>query len=523
MTSVDIRPGGPARFAARLADLAGWRRPAMAVLLGVLAALALPPVHAIPLLWISFPALVWLIDGARRDRGAFAAGWWFGFGHFSVGVYWIADAMLVDPLKFGWMIPFAVFGLGGFLALFLGGAAFAARRLAPPGIRRVLVLAIAWVLAEWVRSWIFTGFPWNLIGSVWMPVLPVVQFAAVVGTYGLGLATVIIAAMPAVLVRPTPANRAAVVGSLVALAGIALVGALRLPAGPAPTVDGVRLRLVQANIEQTLKWKPEMRLLHLQQQLALTVSPGFDAVTDVIWPETAAPSFLDQDLPARRQIAEATPPQGLLITGVVRGTPPDVQPFQVWNSLVALNGKGETVALYDKAHLVPFGEYVPLRTILPLAKLTPGGIDFTAGPGPVTIDLPGLPPAGPMICYEAIFPGEVIDRSHRPAWLLNVTNDGWFGLSAGPYQHFAAARLRAVEEGLPLVRAANTGISAIVDPYGRVVAELPLGTKGVVDGPLPAALAPVYPYAWMGNAASLLFLLVVATAAFVPGLARRRS
>jgi apolipoprotein N-acyltransferase len=182
---------------------------------------------------------------------------------------------------------------------------------------------------------------------------------------------------------------------------------------------------------------------------------------------------------------------------------------EIWNSLQALNHQGEIVATYDKAHLVPFGEYVPLRGILPLAKITAGGINFTAGKGAATVDLPGLPPASPLICYEVIFPGEVVDRANRPSWLLNLTNDGWFGLSAGPYQHLAAARLRAVEEGLPLVRAANTGISAVVDPYGRVIGEIPLGTQGVLDSTLPLALSPSAPFAAIGLAAPLLLLLII--------------
>ncbi len=499
-------------FAARVSALTGWRRAALAVAFGAGSALALPPVHAIPMLWVAFPGLVWLVDGARHDRGAFAAGWWFGFGHFSAGLYWISYALLVDPVRFGWMVPFAVFGLGGLFAVFPGLAAYGARRLASPGVARVLWLAAAWTFFEWVRSWLFTGFPWNLIGSVWLPVLPVVQFAAVAGTYGLGLLTVTAAAMPAVLVRPSRAHRRAVAASLAALVAVGLWGAWRLPTGPMPTVPGVRLRLVQANIPQTLKWKPEMRLEHLRENLALSLSPGFDRLTDVIWPETAAPSFLAQDPAARQALARAVPPGGLLIAGTARGTDPGVQPFHIWNSLQALDGAGRIVATYDKAHLVPFGEYVPLRGILPLAKLTAGGTDFTAGKGPATVDLPGLPPVSPLICYEVIFPGAVVDARHRPDWMVNITNDGWFGLSAGPYQHFAAARLRAVEEGLPLVRAANTGISAVVDPYGRVVAELPLGRKGIVDSKLPQPILSTL-YARLGNSIVFTFLALVAALA----------
>jgi apolipoprotein N-acyltransferase len=493
----------------------GWRRRGLALLFGVLAAAALPPFHALPLLWIAFPGLIWLLDGAKRGKEAFFVGWWYGFGHFSVGVYWIAHALLVDPLRFGWMVPFAVFGLGGILAVFVGAATFAARRVSPAGVPRVLTLAVTWVLFEWVRSWIFTGFPWNLIGSVWMPVLPVVQFAAIAGTYGLGLLTVVVAAMPAVLAHPVRGDRLAMAASLLILAAVALWGGLRLSDGPTTFVPDVRLRLVQANIEQTLKWDPELRIAHFQRHLDLTASPGWDKVTDVIWSETAAPSFLERDETARRLMASVTPPGGLLITGAVRGTGAGISPFRIWNSLIALNGRGDIVGTYDKAHLVPFGEYMPLHGLIPLSKITAGSVDFSAGLGAETIVLPGLPPVGPLICYEVIFPGEVVDRAHRPAWLLNLTNDGWYGISAGPYQHFASARLRAVEEGLPLVRAANTGISGVVDPYGRIIAELPLGMQGVVDAGLPTALPASLPFAKFGILAPLLSLVLVLLSAAI--------
>ncbi len=499
--------------AVRVSAARGWRRRGYALSFGLLAALALPPVHALPLLWIAFPGLLRLLDGAESGKRAFADGWWFGFGHFSLGLYWISYALLVDPVRFGWLVPVAVFGLGGLLGVFVGAATLAARRLAPAGVPRVLALAVAWVFFEWVRSWILTGFPWNLIGSVWMPVLPVVQFAALAGSYGLGLLTVAVAAMPAVLVRPSRSHRIAVLGSFAVLASVALWGGLRLADGTTASVPNVRLRLVQANIEQTLKWKPEMRMAHLQEHLQLTGSPGWERITDVIWSETAAPSFLERDGPSRRLLADATPRGGLLITGAVRGTAPDAEPFRIWNSLLALDDQGHIAGTYDKSHLVPFGEYVPLHTLLPLDKITAGGVDFTPGPGVGTLTLPGLPPVGPLICYEVIFPGEVIDRAHRPAWLLNLTNDGWYGISAGPYQHFAAARLRAVEEGLPLVRAANTGISAVVDPYGRVLAELPLGGRGILDAALPTPLPASLPFSRIGNLASLLLALAVALGA----------
>jgi apolipoprotein N-acyltransferase len=431
--------------------------------------------------------LLSLIDGTKRPRDAFVVGWWFGFGHFSAGVYWISYAMLVDAAHFGWMIPFAVFGLGGFLALYSAVAAWISRRFAAPGLERIVALAGAWTLMEWVRSWLFTGFPWNLLGTVWVAATPVLQFAAIGGVYGLSALTVLCAGMPSILGSTSKRPLVPLLGSIGLLAGIAAWGACRVPNGPAPTQHGIRLRLVQPNIEQTLKWKAGLAEVHLLRNLDLSLAPGFDHITDVVWPETAAPNFLAESPADVRRLVTAIPPGGLLLTGTVRGTADSPETFQIFNSLQVLDGNGDILDSYDKAHLVPFGEYVPLRHILPLEKLTPGGNDYQSGSGPTTLHLPGLPPVSVMICYEAIFPAAA-SAAERPDWLLNITNDGWFGLSAGPYQHLAAAQLRAVEQGLPLARDANTGISAMIDPYGRIVADLPLGTSGVLDSELPLPL-----------------------------------
>jgi apolipoprotein N-acyltransferase len=226
----------------------------------------------------------------------------------------------------------------------------------------------------------------------------------------------------------------------------------------------------------------------------------------VIWPETAAPAFMDEDPDARQAMTLLVPPGGLMLLGVLRGTPEDVRPVQEWNSLQVLDGQGRIVGQYDKAHLVPFGEYTPYSDILHLPKVTPGSVDISAGPGPLTLELPGLPPVAPIICYEAIFPGAIVDEAHRPAWILNVSNDGWFGISSGPYQHFAAARMRAIEEGLPVIRNANNGISGAIDPYGRVIAKLGLDAVGVVDTDLPQPLAPTL-FSRMG---SLILAVLVA-------------
>lgn len=511
-----------ARLVGRLAALTRGRRLAVAALAGVASVLALPPIHAVPVLFATLPLLLWLLDGAATRRAAFAVGWAFGFGFFVAGLYWIGNALLVDAARFGWMIPFAVGGLSAALAVYSGFVTLAVHWLDPRrGWPRVMVFAAAWTLAEMLRGWALTGFPWNPIGTVWMPVDAMIQAVAWVGVYGLGLLTVAVAAMPAVLGWERGGWRAPVV-ALAVLAGVAVAGAARLPDGPLEVVDGVRLRLVQPNIPQVLKWSPERRVENLYRHVDMSRLPAENGVapTHVIWGETALPFALDgtQDR-VREVVAEALGDTGMaVLTGVVRTTPAGQQPYQVWNSLVAIDAAGRLRGHYDKAHLVPFGEYVPLRSILPLDKITPGATDFSRGQGPTTIDLPGLPPASPLICYEVIFPAAVVDANNRPAWILNVTNDGWYGISSGPYQHLATTRLRAVEEGLPLVRVANTGVSAIVDPYGRILAEVGLDRAGVADGPLPVALPPT-PFARGG----LLLPLALAAFAGFSGLALRRS
>ena len=524
--------GAFCRCAFRMTALRGWQSWLVAAVLGALASAALPPLYVIPVLLLSFPGLVWLLDGAHRPRTAFVLGWWFGLGHFVAGIYWVALALLTDAERYGWMVPFAVLGLSAVLAVFTGLATWGVFTSRARGGGRVVMLALAWTAAEWLRSHVFTGFPWNLMGTVWTVSDTMIQIAAVTGVWGLSLLTVMCAASPALLADgKIPSDEKVLSGLkvdwlrlapvLIAAATLEAVwagGALRLGGARVEMVPGVALRLVQPNIAQNHKWHPELRAAHLQKHLSLTSgAAATDAVfgtsaTHVIWPETAAPFFLDFDAAARSRIAAVTPPGGGVITGTPRATPPDVRPRQVWNSITALDDRGAVLGNYDKFHLVPFGEYVPMRSVLPLDKITHGGLDFSAGPGPRTLHLPGLPPFSPLICYEVIFPGNVTDAKDPPQWILNVTNDGWFGLSSGPYQHFASARLRAVEEGLPLVRAANTGISAVVDPYGRVIASLGLGREGIIDNPLPQALSGGTVYSRFGDVILLGLLLLGVTA-----------
>ncbi len=510
-------------LAAILAGAQGWRRSAAALLLGALATLGLEPVSLTPVLPVAITGLVWLLDGAGTWRKAGWTGWWFGLGYFTTGLYWIANALLVDPGQFAWAIPFAVLGLPAVLGLFVAAATIAAHLVWTPSAFRVLALALAWTGAEWIRGHWFTGFPWNLVGYTWTWSDPVLQITAVSGIYGLSLLTVFAAAAPAALISgPAPRHPATLIErwaplaiSFGLLAAVWSGGALRLGAADAGTVPGVSLRLVQANIPQDLKWEPSQRRENLDRHLRLTQQPsGTAPITHVIWPETAAQFFLDFEPEVANLIGQTLGPNRILITGAPRAeavlAADGQSETRLWNSVQAMNGVGQVIATYDKSHLVPFGEYIPLRRFLAamgLEKITPGSLDYSQGPGPKTIRVPGLPAFSPLVCYEAIFPSQVVDRGDRPGWMLNVTNDAWYGYSAGPFQHFAMVRVRAVELGLPLVRAANSGISGVVDAYGRVTAQLGLGQTGVLDAALPVAIAPTL-YAKFGDWSLLILFLV---------------
>jgi apolipoprotein N-acyltransferase len=524
-----------ARLKNRVSALTGHRFKvkAASALLGAMAAAALPPTYVVPLLIPAFAGLLWLIESAAGPRRAFALGWWFGFGHAVAGYFWIYNPFLVDPAQHGWMAPFAVVGLAAGLALFPAAVAAAARLLFgwQPGlgpVGRVIALAALWTAAEWMRGWLFTGFPWNLIGTAWMFSDAMIQLASATGVYGLTFLTVAAMTMPVVLAAPA-GNRhplRPVLLAAVALAAVWAGGFLRLANAENGDVPGVRLRLVQPAIPQKLKWRSDIRRDNVLKQLEMSRAPAApgEAPTHIIWAETAVPYVLSENPGLVQALASATPNGGLMIVGAPRATPPGEVPRRIWNSLFVIDAGARIVGHYDKFHLVPFGEYVPLRGLLPIDKLTEGRLDFSSGPGLGTLALKGLPPFSPLICYEAIFPGQVADRSNRPKWLLNITNDAWFGHLSGPYQHFAAARMRAVEEGLPLVRVANTGISGVVDAYGRVNRTLGLGRVGIVDSPLPVALSPTA-YARFGNGIVGIILIVALGVAFLlsrdfPGVRR---
>ena len=491
--------GFAARYQSWFLRRGRWSRRLILMIFGAIAALAFPPVNALPLFAVGLVALIWAAEMAARRRSALAMGWWWGFGHCLAGFFWIANSFLIDPWQFGWMVPFVIAGLAAYMAVFPALALGTAWHRNASPLARALLLAATWTVAEWLRGHLFTGFPWNLPAYVWSVNLPMMQSAALWSAWGLSFITILLCGLLSSMGRGDRRND--VRAGAAALAVIALLygfGAWRLAPEDAGDLAAVSrpatmLRLVQGNIDQVEKLTGAHRDRDIMQHVRLsTTTPGLEQVQAVIWPETAATVFLDRRDDWRMLVAAAAPPNGLLVTGTLRGDPPQGEPERYWNSLAVVDPQARIVATADKFHLVPLGEYVPLRDVIGpfVSKLTAGAGDFSAGPGPVTVSAPGLPPFSPLICYEVIFPGAVTDPAHRPDWLLNVTNDGWFGRSPGPYQHFASARFRAVEEGLPLARAANTGITAMVDPFGRVMASLPLGTEGALDVLLPAPLAP---------------------------------
>ncbi len=513
----EIRP--IVRLADSVRRLRGWRRVLTAIAMGGLASVSLPPADALPFLWIALPVFIWILEGTQSRKAAFWLGWCFGFGYLATSLYWLTFALFVAIDQYWWLVPFASNGLAAGLAFYWAAATWIAAVLVPRErpLARCLMLVAMWSLSEWLRGHLLTGFPWNLPGYAWAGYPWLIQNAAWIGVYGVTVLTL----LPPALASLTGSRAvSARIGSLAALAGFgivaaaALAGALRYPTAPTPTVPGVRLRLVQPSIEQSLKWIEGRYEDNLRRHIRLSLEPAAIMPNVIIWPEAAEPYPLDDHPQNAKAIASATlRPGQLLITGIARDFF-NTEPPTFRDSIEVLNPAGKIIATFDKYHYVPFGEYMPLSRWLPIVKaVAAGDIEPTAGPGPVTMTLPGPPPVGMMICYEVIFPHAIVDEAKRPDWLLDVTNDGWFGLTAGPYQHFAMMRVRAVEEGLPLANAANDGISGVIDPYGRVVARLGLGDVGVVDSDLPKPL-PETLYARIGDSAFFAMVGVLALAGF---------
>ncbi|HEX5211936.1 MAG TPA: apolipoprotein N-acyltransferase [Pseudolabrys sp.] len=503
----------------------GWRRALIAFLAGAASALAMAPINAWPILFLTFPVLVWLVDGSTAGRwsGAFTAalaGWCFGFGYFVAGLYWIGYAFLVDAKTFGWLLPIAVAGLPAYLAIFTGLGLTAARLIWVRGPTRVLGLAAMLTGAEWLRGHLISGFPWNTFGYALTEPLALAQSVTLTGVWGLTFICVAICASPALLAddtADTPHPRRAILAGLLVLAALASYGVVRLTQHPTEFVNGVKLRIMQPNLQQDDKFNYSAKAAVMERYLRLSdratgpTSKGVHDANILIWPESAFPFFLTREPDALTQISDLLKPSTELIVGAVRAAPgASAANPHAYNSVYVIDPDGSIRGIYDKVHLVPFGEYLPFQRLLErfgLRNLTKQVGGFLSGDRRRALEVPGAPKMLPLICYEAIFPGSAVPQGERPGWLVNVTNDGWFGISTGPHQHFQQARVLAIAEGLPLVRAANTGISAVVDPLGRIVASLPLGSEGILDASLPKAIAPTA-YVRFGDDILILFMVV---------------
>lgn len=521
----------------RALQFAGAHPRVSALILGALAALGFEPVALWPLALLALAGLIALIAVSPSRRQAALLSWLFGVSHFSLGLNWIATAFSFQAAMPAWLGWVAVVGLSLYLAIWPALAAAAAwhTRRSPAGL--ITAFAGAWLVSEWLRGWVFTGFPWNPMGAVLLGPFDqpgAARLAPWFGTYALSGLAVLLAGLWWLGLAGFRQDR-----RKLALLAIPLI--LQLwPAGgnaaPPPT-PGKPFLLVQPNIAQDVLNDPAMFELNFQRTARLSgqIRPGQGQL--VLWPESGVPWYLADGYPeryyldtyaasprlARERIGHVIGKDSLLLTGSVDLEIQNGRAVGARNAITAIGGDGRLRGSYDKAHLVPYGEYVPLRSVLEplgIARFVPGDIEFWPGPGPRTLDLGGFGKAGMLVCYEVIFSGQVTDRANRPDYLFNPSNDGWYG-AWGPPQHLAQARLRAIEEGLPVLRSTTTGISAVVDADGKVVQSIPLGRAGVIAGMLPAPHQPTLFARW-GNMLVLLWATVLFAASAVASRRHQR-
>lgn len=481
-----------------LQNLGGKSRYAAAFALGAFSTLAMPPLGFFPALLVSVPGFIWMALASHTLRIRFLIGWAFGAGCFIAGFYWISVALFVDIAQWWWVMPLSLVVGPGLFGLYYGFVPVLARACRRFGdIAEAIAIVVFWALADFARGHLFTGFPWNLMGQAWDYFPPLLQTLSLTGMYGLTLLTLFWAAAP-VLFR----HRAALSAIVLSLSFCLSFGALRMVMSPT-MFQSHSVRVVQAHIPQGQKWDQDAEWRNFEKHLKLSAGNGKSPIDPsfVVWPETSVAADLSLYPQLGHMIASSLPGDSHGIIGTLRVTG-DRGSRQYFNSVSVIDKQALVTGIYDKHHLVPFGEYIPFRQLLGvsggLASAVSGIGEFTPGAGPQTLKIGDLPGFSPLICYEVLFPGAVADRDNRPDWLVNATNDAWYGHSSGPYQHLAITRARAIEEGLPVVRAANTGISAVIDPVGRIVGRLPLGASGALDSRLPAPLA-LTPYARLGD------------------------
>jgi apolipoprotein N-acyltransferase len=500
-----------------LATLSNKGRYAAAFAAGALSVLAMPPVGFFPVLLLTVPAFIYLSAQTEGRRSSFFTGWAFGAGYLIFGFYWISAALFVDIKAWAWVLPFSLIVGPGIMGMYYGFVPLLCRRMRGHSAYPFIFIAF-WSMAEYARGHLFTGFPWNLPGYAWDRVLPVMQTSSLIGIYGLSLLTLFWAAAPAYRKQKIMLALA-----VLSFAAALFLGTLRLMNNPTTPFENYTVRIVQAHIPQEQKWDNQQQWRNFEKFLDLTRAENIDGKTPdfVVWPETAVAADLALFPNISQHIGNSLGKESIAILGNLRFAKTEGKQ-EYFNSVAVIDSRAVVLSTYDKHHLVPFGEYIPYREhirVRPIAQALSGVGDFTPGPGPQTLTAGKMPRFSPLICYEVIFPGAVADPNNRPDWLVNVTNDAWYGHTAGPYQHLAISRMRAVEEGLPLARAANTGISAMVDPLGRIVAEKALGDSGFIDVILPRPLAATF----YSRFKDLPFLVLLAALILLPQLRNKKQ
>jgi len=502
-------------LAARLALIWGG-----SLLTGSITAFSMAPVHAVPAMFIGFGLFYFLYARTRTPQSAVLAGFLFGIGYFTTGLWWIGNALLVEGNEYAWVWPLAVIGLPTLLSLFMAVFIGIARAFwNPASIYGFLAFCLSLAVSEFIRGHIFTGFPWNLYGYAFGGNLPMMQIVSVVGSYGLTLLAIFWAALPGFLVcadLKKQQKAILLVIGLITLTATYAYGSLRLGAHETSRHDDINLLIVQPNIPQSEKWQRDLLIRHFETHLDLSRPPENADIrntdtTLIIWPETAiAPAFLYSQTAKDKIVTllNSYPGKAYLLAGTMRIESTD-DDKKYYNSLLAFDQYGDIAAVYDKTHLVPFGEFIPLQKWIPL-KAVAEYSGFERGSGPQTHKLDDLPVFSALICYEIIFPGKVTPSGpDRSDWVVNITNDAWYGLSAGPHQHFNQVRFRAVEEGLPIIRSANTGISGQIGPYGRIVERTELFSQGAISAQLLQKAEEITFFKRHGDAVFLITILLM--------------
>ena len=503
----------------KIADLSITYYKISSLLLGCLLAAALPPYYISFLALLSFSWILYISAHFDKKSSLSAIGYWFGFGYFMVGFSWIGNALLVDVEKTGVIYPFVLLLNGAFFGLFTIPP-FLFTRYGKGIFVKILFFASAWVICtEWLRSFILTGFPWNPISSFLAISPDFLQTLAWWGTYGLSLIIIIALSLPAIWFMDNSLKKVwAICVSFLIPMLLWCYGEYTINSAEYVSYgDAIMVRLVQPSIPQSLKWSKETIEDNFNKYIELSKKDGNEHLDFVIWGETASPFDFIHDVKHREKVRKAVPKKGYLISGFLRRDYED-DSFVPYNSFAVINRKTEVVDYYDKNHLVPFGEYIPFRKYLPdwVRPIANNVAEFGRGEKYKTISVEGYPEFAPLICYEIIFSDEVVKKENKPKWMIVLTNDGWYGISSGPYQHLVAAQMRAVEEGISVVRGANSGISAVINPYGQIVDKLPLAEAGYIDVPVRIDLARKTLFGRYGNIIPIgMSLLVLSIAIFL--------